>query len=87
MRHPLFNALVRRAARRELEKRGYTDQNIDDMLACATSDVIADAQAKAGVEMGAIGDGTILNAIIEFLKSPAGQALIQALIALLLGQI
>ena len=35
--------------------------------------------------VGAIGDGTILNAILDFLKSPAGQALIQALISLLVA--
>lgn len=45
------------------------------------------AEPVADGAVGALGDGTILQAIIDFLKSPAGQALIQALLALLIGLI
>lgn len=47
------------------------------------------APAPAASEVGAIFDGHIIQAIIAFFESPAGQAilqaLIQALIAMLLG--
>lgn len=51
--------------------------------------LMAPAPAPAASEVGAIFDGHIIQAIIAFFESPAGQAilqaLIQALIAMLLG--
>ena len=49
--------------------------------------LIGDAETISGVKVvgTAIGDGKIIDAIIDFFKSPQGQALIEALIKLILS--
>lgn len=64
-----------------VKAREATDATINAMIPEAEKV----AQTKVtGAKFGAIGDGTIINAIIEWFKSPQGQALIQALIDLLI---
>lgn len=58
------------------EARDIDDETINSFVPAA--------EKAAKAKFGAIGDGTIINAIIDFFKSPQGQALIQALIELLL---
>lgn len=86
--HPFYYMRVRLATRAKLREQGYRPREIDDLLDGATSDVIDHAATLASAEppkMGAIGDGSILAAIIAFIQSPAGQALIAALLKLLVG--
>ena len=70
------------------------DQTIADGLTATAADQGVTlppelAQSTAPGAVGAIGDGKIIAAIIAFFQSPAGQALlaalVQALIALLAG--
>lgn len=82
MQHPIFYALTRAATRREMRQRGYPLGQIREALeACA--DELIDAAAVRSGGVGAIGDGKIVEAVIEFLKSPQGQALIDVLIKIL----
>lgn len=88
MAHPVFYELTRLRARVELRRMGYKRDEVNSIMDGATDSAIDLAAITAGSTlptMTAIGDGTILQAIIDFLKSPAGQQLIAALIALLLG--
>lgn len=91
MRGPAFYALTRLACRRELRRQGHSFSEITELLDAADDDVIDAAAVSATVEIppttGAIGDGTIIRAIVDFLRSEQGQALIRALIALLMGLI
>lgn len=87
---PRFRVGVRLALRRELGSRGYSRAQINDFIEAATDDVIEtaveDVEGATGeLKTGAIGDGKIIDAIIEFFKSEQGKALIDALIKLLLG--
>lgn len=69
----------------ENDPRGFTAESIDAAVnhvdrfavqyACEESNVPLKAMPNA-----AIGDGTIINAIINFFKSPQGQAIITALV-------
>lgn len=85
---PVACAVVRMHLRDEYKKKGMSLVERVRKANEATDDVInglvADAEKVAGKKFGAIGDGTILNVIIEFFKSPQGQALIAALIELLI---
>lgn len=81
---------ARLAARRELRKQGLSNDKIQAAIDACTDEVIdlaaEDAKVGAVVELpGAIGDGTILQKIIDFFNSPTGQALMAALIKLLLS--
>lgn len=51
-------------------------------IALATSMLPAEADREV---VGAIGDGTILQAIIDFFNSDLGKALVQLIISLLIG--
>jgi hypothetical protein len=85
MRHPFFYALARRQAARQV--KGYRLRDVNDVLSDVTDDVI-DAEIVAlnlPPMVGAIGDGSIIQAILDFFKSPEGQALIAALVKMLLG--
>lgn len=55
--------------------------------AMETGAIMPDVAVEAGglAHFGAIGDGHILKAIMDWLKSPEGQAFISALIKLLLA--
>jgi hypothetical protein len=86
----LFCVLVRAEARKAYRAQGFSFGESWRKAAELTDDVIAaavpDAEKVAGVKVvGQLGDGSLLAALIEFLKSPQGQALIQALLKLLMG--
>lgn len=51
-------------------------------VACFTGASVA---APSPGTVGAIGDGTIVKAILDFFKSPQGQQIIDAIVKLLLG--
>lgn len=59
----------------------------DEAIALLLPDAekIASAKMGAQVKVGALGDGKIIEAIIAFFKSPQGQAILDALVKLLLG--
>ena len=99
VRHPLFNGLLKLHTRRALTRQGYSHDEASALVAMAgqaeidraevDSDTTLPAEAVEGVVgvVAALGDGAILKALLDFLKSPQGQALIQALIAILLAMI
>lgn len=88
---PIFNVAVRMKLREELRKKGKGPLEIARLMKHIDDEVInsvmADAETLSGVKVvgTAIGDGKIIGAIIDFFKSPQGQALLDALIKLLLG--
>lgn len=92
---PVFCAAVRSHLRKEFRKQGMgflesikkANQVSDEMIAGLMPDAEKVASASLGqdVKVGAIGDGKILDAIIAFFNSPQGQALMEALIKLLIG--
>lgn len=88
---PVACAAVRQHLRETYRKQGLGLAERVKKANQATDDVInglmADAEKVAGQRFGAIGDGTILKVIIDFLNSPAGKALIEALIQLLIHSI
>lgn len=91
-----FHIALRIETRLALRAKGKGFWDIQEAMSNWSDDLPGIAAGMAGVTIppevnsaqgavGAIGDGTIWKAIIDFLKSPAGQQLIAALIALLLG--
>lgn len=87
----VFCIAVRAKLRQEFRAKGYGLLESIRMANAASDEVIAgliaDAEKMSGVKVvgTAIGDGKIIDAIIGFFKSPQGQALLDALIKLLLG--
>lgn len=83
---PLFTIATKLRCRAALRAKGYSRSEINSVIDAVDDDSIGVAMAETGNNtVGAIGDGTILAAIIEWLKSPQGQAFIDALLKLLLG--
>lgn len=88
---PIFNIAVRMKMREKLREKGYGPLQIARALRQIDDEVInsvmSDAETLSGVKVvgTAIGDGKIIDAILEWLKSPQGQAFIDALLKLLLG--
>lgn len=67
------------------DPRGFTADSIDAAIDMVDRHAVQYACDESGVPMksmpnAAIGDGTIINAIINFFKSPQGQAIITALV-------
>lgn len=83
MSRPLLHGLVRLRVAAGLRRKGYGILEARHLSESLPGEVI-DAHTTPET-VGAIGDGTILQAIIDFLNSPAGKALIDALIQLLVG--
>ena len=88
-KHPLLNLVIKRRVIVELHKtHGYTMAEARELAGD-----LDDATIHAGMKqvegvaeaVGAIGDGTLLQKIIDFIQSPQGQALIALLIKLLTG--
>lgn len=87
----LFNIRLRMATRLALRKEGKGFMEIQELMSGFTDDLPQVAAGMCGVaipaEFGAeaIGDGSILKAILDFLKSEQGQALIKMILMLLMG--
>ena len=85
----LYTARVRARCARAMLAAGYAPDEVDSVIDAVDSPTIKAVAAQCGpdvaAKVGAIGDGTIINAIIEFFKSPEGQALIAALVKMLIG--
>lgn len=66
-----------------LKARLMANQATDEVIAS----VVADAETLSGAKVvgTAIGDGKIIDAILDWLKTPQGQAFIDAILKLLLG--
>lgn len=84
MHGPVYYTVVRLATRRELRQQGYRFSEINTAMDGCDDDVIDAAEIVTGVQVGAIGDGKVIQAILDFLKSEQGQQLIAALIQMLL---
>lgn len=89
--HPLFYGVVKLRARRELLEQGYGRSEVRALMVLCDDARVDEAVASSGASVpqvaSAIGDGSIIKAIMEFLQSEAGQALIKALLALLMSLI
>lgn len=84
---PIQVLRTRMECRRQLRKLGYSGDKIDSVIDAVDGDEITATLAEVGGKVGAFGDGTIINAIIEFFKSPEGQALIAALVKMLIAML
>lgn len=78
---------IRLAVRDKLREQGYTFSEINHVIGQITEDsILATAKEYSITEFG---DGKlleqILTAIVDFLKSPQGQKLIEALVAMLIA--
>lgn len=90
----MFTALhvleAKRQARKALQPvPGLTRAQARRAVALVDSDKLTEAATKAGVALppavvGAFGDGHILQAIVAWFESPTGQAVIAALVKILL---
>lgn len=85
MKGPLFRVRMQLAVAAGLRQRGYGLLEARRLAQTVDDDLIVAAAMQAAIPMAAIGDGTILQVILDFLSSPLGQQLIQAIIALLTG--
>jgi hypothetical protein len=84
--HPLRDAFIRRRVMLELVKtHGYSRDEAREMTAELDDGLIQTALNQTEGAMQAIGDGTLLQKLIDFIQSPQGQALIALLIKLLTG--
>lgn len=84
---PLSLFAIRAKTRLELRKAGYNFRQINDVIDSVDDIAVQAAAAQANVSLGAIGDGTLIQAILDFLKSEQGQALIAALVKMLIALI
>jgi hypothetical protein len=82
---PLFTVIARQRCRAALRAKGYSLRQIQEVIHAVDDDSISWAVAENALSVTAIGDGKIIDAIIDFFKSPQGQALLDALLKLLLG--
>lgn len=97
MKHGLlFNLALKRQLAIKLAEKGKSAKEVRSLLTDVTPDLVEATCAalptvtKAMAELdkaGAIGDGSIIKQLILFFQSEAGQALLQALISLLIGLI
>lgn len=82
---PLFRAITKAKCRQKLRQKGYGIWEIAGVIDAVDDESISWAVSQSGVDMSAIGDGTFLDKLFEFFKSPQGQAFLDALLKLLLG--
>lgn len=80
-----FHRLTRLKVASALRKQGLSLRDARELSQELTDKDIDAAASRAGVTASAIGDGKFLQAIIDFLKSPAGQKLIDLLIGILIS--
>lgn len=81
----LFHEVTRLRVAAALRRQGHSVLDARELSHSLTAATIEAAVPPEAV--GAIGDGTILQKLIDFLNSPAGKALIDALIQLLIHSI
>lgn len=82
---PHFYALTRLRLNFALEAKGYGLLQRDGLMFRATNEVVDAAVAATGVQPPVTAGGNIIAAILAFLSSAAGQALIAEIIALITG--
>ncbi len=91
MSRPLLTFYAKVRARHELRAKGYSFSEINTAMGQIDDHAIEAAAIMAGPEtegaVHALGDGKILQAILDFLKSPQGQELIKALVSMLIALI
>lgn len=97
MIHPLAVVFARQQIRQELRKNGVgflqaiessrnvTGDDLDDTAAAVGAALPAAMLIPDAGTVGAIGDGTILQAIIDFFKSPTGQMILGVIIKAILA--
>ncbi len=92
MSHPILTMLVRNKIRDDLRRKGHglvdairasRELVTDDVVSTAVENASPEVQAEVG-KVGAIGDGTILKFLTDFLNSELGKILL-ALIKSLIG--
>lgn len=86
--HERFKRLTRERLRAYAKKQKCTPDQLAKLESAVDDDSALDdavKKAKAGTAVKAIGDGSILQAIKDFLSSPQGQAFIKVLFSLLMG--
>ena len=85
----LFRARTQMAVASALRQKGFGILETRRLAASVDDDTIHLAMSMAPPSVanavGALGDGSILQAILDFFASPLGQQLIQLLVSLLLG--
>lgn len=96
MRHPIARGMLLLRTRESLSDMGFSRDERRAMIAAVDDEMIAAAEAQSGVTLpdqsmlaaavgGPLDDRPILKMIVDFLKSPEGQALLKALLALILA--
>lgn len=85
MHHPAFYAMARVHARRALREQGKSFSEINEAMNLTDNDLIDSVADDVPPMVGSIGDGKIIQAIIDFFKSPQGQAIIAALVKMILS--
>lgn len=82
---PLLPLRARLKVAAALREKGHGFFEAAQLAANLTNSDIHDAVASQPEMVAAIGDGTILKAIIDFFNSPLGKKLIDLLVSLILG--
>lgn len=86
----VFKPMVRMAVRRRLREKGYgpveafriTNELTDDLIDQVRAEVAPEA---AAIDGSAVAGGPVVDAILEFFRSDAGKALVEAILKILLG--
>lgn len=84
---PVFYLFARTKARQALRAKGYSFRQINSAMDELDDDSIDVVAEDSKITVGAIGDGSIIAAIIAFFQSEQGQALIKALVEMLIALI
>ncbi len=91
MSRPLLTFYAKVRARHELRSKGYSFSEINTAMGQIDDHALEAAAIMAGPEtegaVHALGDGKLIDAILAFLKSDAGKALIDALTKMLIALI
>lgn len=82
---PLLTMVARAKCRAALRDKGYTFRQINRVIDSVDDDAVSWAMETTQIDASAIGDGTLIDKIFEWFKSPQGQAFLDALLKLLLG--
>lgn len=84
-----FQSVIRGVVRLRLRRLGYDRSVLDDAVELVNEDLIELASLQSDIpilqDYQKIGDGTIIQAILEFLKSEQGKKLIDAILTIILS--